>query len=339
MESKSSQLYLIGCNHQSAPLHLRERLALKDESHHALYEALRAHAELHESFVLHTCNRLEVYAVGNGTTPEHVRAVLGEVTGSEASTFVEYAYDHRDAAVVEHLFEVAAGLNSQLVGETEIFGQLKNAYEEACERGTVGRLLHRLLQKSFQAGKWARTHTAIGQGHVSLGNIAVELAERVFGSLRTANALVVGTGQIGKDVAKALRSRGLSELSVTSRRLENAVALAEEVGGAHLAFDRWHRALERADVAIFATSAPNALLTTEEASAIMSVRGGDPLFLIDLAVPRDIEAGVGELESVFLYNLEDLSEIANANRITRESEVEKCRAALKERAQGFWARL
>lgn len=334
-----TQLYLLGCNHKSAPLALRERLALSDETHRALYDALAQKDDLRETFVLHTCNRLEVYAVGNGTTPTRVREALGAVTGDALQIFTEHAYDYRDAEAVEHLYAVAAGLNSQLIGETEIFGQLKNAYDEACERKTVGRVLHRVLQKSFQAGKWARTHTDIGKGQVSLGNIAVELAERVFGSLKKANALVVGSGQVGRDVAKALRSRGLEELTVTSRTLANAAAVAEEVGGATLSYERWHRALERADVVVFATSSPHAILTTAQVEAVMGVRRGDPLFIIDLAVPRDVEAGVGELESVFLYNFEDLSEIANANRQLRENEVERCRSALQERAHGLWSRL
>jgi glutamyl-tRNA reductase len=339
MSGDPNQLYLIGCSHHSAPLELRERLALNDATHRALYEGLRAAGDLRESFVLHTCNRLEVYAVGNGTTPRLVREVLGQVTGGELEAFSVHGYERHNLEAVQHLYEVAAGLNSQLIGETEIFGQLKHAYEEACERQTVGHLLHRVIQKSFQAGKWARTHTAIGRGQVSLGNIAVELAERVFGSLRRARALVVGSGQVSCDVAKALRSRGLGELTVSSRRLERAAAVAKEVGGVPLPFERWPRVLEHTDVAIFATSAPEILLTAAEVQAVMSIRKGEPLFLIDLAVPRDVDAAAGELESVFLYNLEDLSEIANTNLRLRQSEVEKCRHALRERASSFWSRV
>ena len=339
MGAPEVQLCLLGCNHHTAPLELRERIALTEETHRRLFETLKEHPEFSESLVLHTCNRLEVYAVGNGTTPEHLKTTLAEITGLSAELLTEHAYDLRNAEVVKHLYGVASGLNSQLVGETEIFGQVKAAYQEARQRGTTGPLLHKLLQKSFQAGKWARTNTSVSQGQVSLGNIAVELAERVFGSLRKASALVIGSGQVGRDVAKALRSRGLGELTVTSRRLETAAAVAQEVGGAPLAFDCWHRALETTDVAVFATSAPDALLRTEEAAAIMQVRGGDPLFLIDLAVPRDVEAGVGALESVFLYNFEDLSEIANANRKLRESEVTKCRQALDEKAHHFWSKV
>lgn len=338
MKSAFTQLCLLGCNHQTAPLEMRERIALTEGTHRALYEVLHEHADFQESLVLHTCNRLEIYAVGNGTTPLRLRELLGEVTGIDPAIFIEYGYDLCDAEVVQHLFQVASGLNSQLIGETEIFGQVKAAYDEACQRGTTGPILHRLLQKSFQAGKWARTHTAICQGQISLGNITVELAERVFGSLQEANALVVGTGQVGRDVAKALRSRGLGAITVTSRKIETAAAVAKEVGGVPLPFDCWHRALENTNIAIFATSAPNTLLSASDISAIMQIRGGDPLFLIDLAVPRDVEASVGLLDSVFLYDLEDLSSIANANRKLRENEVNQCREILIEKATHFWDR-
>jgi glutamyl-tRNA reductase len=239
---------------------------------------------------------------------------------------------------VAHLFEVAAGLQSQLIGETEIFGQVKDAYAEACAEKTVGQSLHRLFQKTFQAGKWARTHTAISQGQVSLGNVAVELAARVFGSLKHSHGLVVGGGEIGRDVAKALHSRGLKKISVTSRRAESATSVASEVEGEVIDFKEWQTLLSKADVAVFATAAPTMHLTKAELTSLMKKRGGDPLLLIDLAMPRDVDPACADLDSVFLYDLADLSEIANTNRRIRESEISVCRDGLRQRADAFATR-
>ena len=213
---------------------------------------------------------------------------------------------------------------------------MKDAYAEACDRKTAGRLLHKLFQKSFQAGKWARTHTAINQGHVSLGNIAVDLAARVFGELKKSHALVIGGGEVGRDVVKALHSRGLKQISVTSRREETASLAAAEVVGEVVPFDTWKTVLEKADVAIFATASPGSLLLAEEVTRIMAERNGDPLLLIDLAMPRDVDAGCGKEEAVYLYDLAALSKIANTNREIRESEVDHCRIGLKQRAETTW---
>ncbi len=335
-----SRLYLVGCSHRTAPLVVRERIALSPESQKLLYERLQASSAVRECFILNTCNRLEIYGVGGTGTSHILRTALAEITHLNDAEIAGHSYEKAGVDVVGHLYEVAAGLDSQLVGETEIFGQVKAAYEMAKAIGSVGRVLHRVLQRTFQAGKWARTHTAIGQGQVSLGNVSVELAERVFGSLRKASALVVGSGDIGREVAKALCSRGLNDLSVTSRSFERALALAEEVNGATtLPFAEWTRALPHTDVAIFATAAPQVLLDVTTAEQVMRERSGRPLFLIDLAMPRDVDPAVGSVASAFLYNLDDLTEIANANRKLRESEMEKCRLSLRERAEANWPRL
>lgn len=335
----SRRLFLVGCSHRSAPLAIRERIALSPEAQKTLYERLEQLSMVRECLVLNTCNRLEICAVGGAEAPAMILSAIGEATGLSEDELDAHSYQHADSDAVAHLHAVAAGLDSQLVGETEIFGQVKAAYEMGKAMGSVGRTLHRVLQKTFQAGKWARTHTAIGQGQVSLGNVAVELAERVFGSLNQASALVVGSGEIGREVAKALCSRGLDQLTVTSRREERANLLASQVGGITSPFASWTEVLSHSDVAIFATSAPGTLLDTPTAERVMRARSQRPLFFIDLAIPRDVDPGVGTLASAFLYNLDDLTAIANANRSLRESEVEKCLVALRERAADTWKRL
>jgi glutamyl-tRNA reductase len=334
---------MVGCSHHSTPLEVRERIALPPERLARLREALLSDPLIAESFVLHTCNRLEIYGsspAGAGETLEAQLArhlqVATTFTSDEAQT---YAYTRDAEEAVRHLYEVAAGLDSQLLGETEIFGQVKSAYESAQQVRSVGPVLHRLLQKTFQAAKWARTHTGIGQGQVSLGNVAVDLAERIFGRIAEARTLVVGSGEIGREVARALHSRGTREIAVTSRQLANAQALAAEVGGETIPFNAWAEKLRYVDIAVFATASPGALLTEAIADERLPERHGQPLFLVDLAMPRDVAPEVGERQAVFLYNLQDLAEIANRNRAMREAEVNRCRTELRERAANFWRRL
>lgn len=335
-QSNGQHLHLVGCSHESAPLELREKLSLDSAALQQLYADLLALEELQEVVVLHTCNRLEIYAVGHSPKEAFITKEIATATDTSEEVVRGNTYTLEGQAVIQHLFEVAAGLRSQLIGETEIFGQVKDAYAEACEHKSAGRSLHKLFQKSFQAGKWARTHTAINQGHVSLGNIAVDLAARVFGKLTKSHALVIGGGDVGRDVTKALHSRGLKKITVTSRREETARLAAAEVDGEASPFESWKAVLETVDVAIFATASPGSLLRAEEVSRIMPKRNGDPLLLIDLAMPRDVEAGCGDIESVYLYDLADLSDIANTNREIREGEVDLCRSVLKQRAEATW---
>lgn len=338
MPTNPPSLTVVGCNHHSTPLEIREKLALTSERLSGLRHRLAEDPNLSESFVLHTCNRLELYAVGDAAKSS-LRQHLREATGFDPEALDRHAYLLEGQPAVGHLFEVASGLDSQLLGETEILGQVKVAYAEASGDKTVGKVLHRVLQKTFQAAKWTRTHTAIGQGQVSLGNVTVELAERIFGRLENARTLVVGSGEVGREAVRALRSRGASTIAVSSRRLENAKALAQEVGGETIPFESWNEKLRFVDIAVFATAAPASILARETVVRLMDQRGNQPLFIVDLAVPRDVDATVAELDSVFLYNFQDLAEIANANRAIREAEVSRCRRILAEKSSQLWAKL
>lgn len=339
MMAPSETLFLVGCNHHRTPLTIRERLALAGDVPERFYAYLREERLLKEAVVLNTCNRVEVYAWGDITGPERVKSLLCEVTGFPPQELGEFVYTCEGRAVVEHLYQVAAGLDSQIVGETEILGQVKGSYATATERGTVGPLLHRVFQKSFQAAKWARTHTGIGTGQVSLGNVAVDLAQRIFADLRSVRALIVGSGSLGQDVAQAFRSRGLEYLSVTSRTESRALQLAEATGGRLWPYATWKDQLSQCDIVICCTAAPGQILAAEEVEAAMRSRPGRPLFLIDLAVPRDVETGAGDVPNVFLYNFEDLAAIANENLKSRQAEVERCRTLLGELAAQTWTAL
>ncbi|MCC5833241.1 MAG: glutamyl-tRNA reductase [Opitutales bacterium] len=334
------QLVVIGCNHHHTPLAIREQIALSPEGVEALRKRLIEDGSFEESLILNTCNRVEVYAISQSPqAARHIYKHLSEVNQFPESSFREHAYEYFQEQAIEHLFQVAAGLNSQIVGETEILGQVKAAYAEAIDTESIGPLLHRVFQKAFQASKWVRTHTGIGVGQVSLGNVAVELATRIFGRLTVARTLVIGSGEVGRDVAKAFRSRGVACVSIASRTADRAEGLARAVDGLIIPFKNWKSHLPYVDICIFATSAPGAILNPEEMRAAMKQRPSRPVFLIDLAVPRDVEPTVNDLSSVFLYNYDDLAGIANENLRNRATEMANCKNALQSRSHHLWAQM
>jgi len=240
---------------------------------------------------------------------------------------------------VQHLFEVAVGLDSQMLGETEIFGQLKKAYAAAQIRGSTGSILNRIFQKVFQGAKHVRTNTAITVGQVSVANVAVDLALSVFGALATARVLLLGAGEIGEKTARAFQSRGALSLTVASRRFERADALAQELGAASLPFEQRESRLGDFDIIVSSTSASGTVLSAAAALTALRSRLNRPLLFIDLAMPRDIDPAVAQLGNAFLYNLDDLAKIAEENRAARAAEIAKCRALLEVRADTLWRQI
>jgi glutamyl-tRNA reductase len=340
MPTDSPHLVAIGCNHHRTPLEIRERMALSADDADRLKALLKAHPQVREAAVLNTCNRIEVYAVTDSRSwKAELASLLGRMGEFPVEEFLRHAYTREDLAAVQHGYRVAAGLDSQMVGETQILGQMKATYEAAIQDRTVGPVLHRFFQKSFQAAKWARTETNIGAGQVSLGNVAVELATRIFGRLTVARTLVVGSGKAGRDVAKAFRSRGVACMSIASRTQERAQQLARQVDGLLIPFNTWEKTLPYVDIGIFATSASGHLLDRETLERTVGKRPRRPLFLIDLAVPRDIDTRIAELPNIYLYNLEDLANIANENLASRQQEVDACLAELDAKARNMWERL
>ncbi|HEY1848970.1 MAG TPA: glutamyl-tRNA reductase [Opitutaceae bacterium] len=328
--------FVVGANHHNAPIEVRERLVLASEAE--IRADLGKIPGLDEVAVLSTCNRVEFYGVGTEAAADLVQAAYCARQRFDAAEFgrIRMRLSGREAAA--HLFEVAGGLDSQLVGENEIFGQVKDAYAAAQSAGTAGAVLNRVFQKAFQAAKHVRTHTAIAAGRVSVANVAVDLATNIFGDLGSASVLVLGTGEIGEGTAKAFRSRGAKRIVVSGRRDERARELAEGLGAATVDFGRREEMLSDYDVVVCSTAAPEAVVTAFSVVRAMKRRPARPLLLIDLAVPRDIETAAARLENVFLYNLDDLAKIAEANRTAREEEIARCRAILSERAEGAWVR-
>jgi glutamyl-tRNA reductase len=329
-------LFVIGATHHNAPLEVRERLVLDSEA--AIRGDLASVPGLRELAVLSTCNRVEFYGVASdGAAADLVQAAYCARQRFDPAEFrrIRISLTGRDAAL--HLFEVASGLDSQLVGENEIFGQVKEAYAAATAFGTAGAVLNRVFQKAFQAAKHVRTHTGISSGRVSVANVAVELAANIFGSLARARVLILGTGEIGEGTARAFRSRGAADLAVAGRRQERAAQVASGLGANTLPFDERDSRLEEFDIVVCSTAAPAAVLSAAAIARAMRRRPARPLLVIDLALPRDVEPAAADLQNVFLYNLDDLAKIAEANRAAREGEIERCRAMLAHRADGLWS--
>jgi len=330
-------LFLLGASHQTAPLELREKLALAGDKLAALHGELQSLAGLSEFAVLNTCNRVEIYGVAaQAEAVARLQAALCALNQMDATVFEQIRIELHDRPAIQHLLEVAAGIDSQMVGETEILGQVKDAYAAAQTRGTTGPVLNRVFQKTFQAAKHVRTHTAIGEGQISVASVAVDLAVKIFGDLRRCRVLVLGAGEIGEKTARAFKSRAVGEMAVTSRRLQRAEDLARAFATRAIPFERVAETLPDFDIAVCSTAAPQAVVTRAMAASAMRRRAVRPLFLIDLAMPRNIDPGVADLPNVFLYNLDDLAKIAEENLALRQAETERVRALLAEKAEALW---
>ena len=337
MSNLDSSLFLLGSSHRTAPLEIRERLAIVPEQMQGIYAELAKLDHLREFLVLNTCNRVELYGVSeHPEIRKNLEAVFCSFHHFENEFLNRYSFWETGFEVVKHLFEISAGLDSQMLGETEIFGQVKESYVQAVDRASVGRILHRIFQKSFQTSKWVRTHTAINRGKTSIGNVAVDLALRIFGSLEECRILLLGSGQVAESTAKSLKNRGAGTLSVCSRSAGRAEELAGKIEGRAVSFEKFEEIFSEQDILICSTAASERVVSVEAVQKAMSERPGRPLFLIDLAVPRDIDTGAAEVSNVYLYNLDDLAEIARENRKIREAEIEECSLIITSRARHLW---
>ncbi len=340
MEPHPPVLFLLGASHHTAPLAVREKLALDDARAADLAARLQQTPGLGEFALLNTCNRVEIYGVARDASAlAALRAGLAETTGCAPAELEGVLQLRQNHDVVAHVFAVASGLDSQIVGETEILGQVKAAYETALARAWTGPVLNRVFQKTFQAAKHIRTHTAIGEGQVSVASVAVDLAGRIFGDLAPVNILVVGAGDIGVKTVQAFQSRGARSITVASRTLSKAEEAAAAAGGWAASLADLPEILATADIVASSTAAPGVVLTHELVAAAMKRRAARPLFLVDLALPRDIDPAAAKLPNVYLYNLDDLAEIAEENLAQREAEVARCHAIVAERTAALWPQL
>jgi len=344
---------VIGLSHHLSPVELRERFAFAEAKIPEALKSLRESGTAGEAVILSTCNRVEIYAataleplqafaglkqflvrrsvppVGSSRCDDRtvLRAVPADV-GDELYTFAEPQSLH-------HLFRVACGLDSMVLGETEILGQLKQAYALAQQHGHTGARLNRAFQRAFHVAKHIRTHTNIQRGSVSVASAAVELAEKIFSSLNGRDVLVIGAGEMSEKTARALLSRGARGIIVAGRSFEHAQVLAKEFGGRAVRFDDWAAEFEKIDIAISSTAAPHHILDRARLEPLMKARKQRPLLLIDIAVPRDVDPEVNFLENVYLYNIDDLQTIADDYLKQRKDEIARCEAIIAEKVMGL----
>ncbi len=329
------RIYILGVNHKTAPVEIRERLAFTGDPG-APYRELKAIPGCEEFCFLSTCNRVEVIFVssrGDKTEPR-IREFLfaGRMSHDEAG---KYVYLHQGEAALTHMFRVGAGLDSMVMGEPQILGQLKEAYRNATEQKCTGLVLNRLMHKAFSVAKRIRTETGIGSSAVSISYAAVELAKKIFGNLKHKKVLLVGAGEMAELAAQHLASQGVDEVIVANRTFERAVKMARSFNGSAVAFDELVEELARVDILISSTGAPGLILTKEQVKPMMRKRRNRPLFLIDIAVPRDLDPGLNDLDNVYLYGIDDLQNVVEINKSERDREAVRAERIVTEETLKF----
>jgi len=332
------EIVLVGLNHRTAPVEVREKVSFTAEQAQRAAEELRARGILEETLVLSTCNRSEVYGVPPESSHEcapGLSTFLSEFHSVRADVLGVSLYHHYDQEAVRHLFRVAAGLDSMLLGEAEILGQVREAYRFAHEHGATGPVLNRLFQGALEVGKRVRTETELGTRPMSVASAGVKLAERIFGKLNGHTALVVGAGTISEQVVAHLRDRGVAQLHVMNRSRDRAEDLAKQYDGRVTEWGEWDTALQSPDVVVSSVSAEEPVLRRDVVERAMAARGNRALFLMDLGVPRNIAPDVAELYNVYVYNTDDLSEVVQRNRSARESEIPKAQGIVDEHVAKF----
>jgi len=332
-----SELIALGVSHKTAPLALRERLALPGARAGAFVRELLGDADVHEAAALSTCNRTEVYlVVGDPVAAES--AVLGMLAGQAGirpTELVGSIYALRNCDVARHLFRVTAGLESMIVGEAEVQGQVKRAYGRALEEGATGPLLNRLFREALATGKRVRTETAIDERHMSISSVAVDLARRTIGDLSSRHVLILGAGETSELTARALVDQGVRTMFVANRNRQRAIGLAQQFGGESVLLDDLPAELERADIVVAATASPHTIVHREELELVMAARGGRPLLVIDIAVPRDVDADCGELDGVTLFDIDDLQRTVARNRSVRAAEARRAEGVVEQEIKRF----
>jgi glutamyl-tRNA reductase len=335
-------LLLLGLNHHTAPVQLRERLAVTPTHLPEMLRALRAVPGVNQVAIVSTCNRFDVYAGVDDIAAQQAALVeaLARARGLNACDFSCHLTTRVEADAARHLCRVAAGLDSLLVGEAQILGQVKDAFHVAQDAGTLGDLLCGLFQRAIAAGKRARNETDIGQGARSLGQVAVSLARETLGDLKDHTALLIGVGKINKIAGRALVESGLRWLLIANRTFERAVAVAESLGGRAVHFDALAQGLADADVVIVATGAPHIVLRASDVRAAMTQRAARPLVVIDLAVPRNVDPAAREIENVRLYDMDDLSAVVATHHPVAASAIAAAEAIVAQEVAAFleWQR-
>jgi glutamyl-tRNA reductase len=331
------KIFVAGLSYKTTPVEVREQLAVARARLQCCGCRLKLRGGLDEVVLLSTCNRVEIYGV-SPWIHGRVQQLFQELSHSDFD-FTPHLYVKEGAAAAQHLFAVASGLDSLVIGETEITGQVKNAYQLAKDAGLVGKKMNRLFQTALSVVKAIRTNTAIGRGATSVGSVAVELAEKIFdASLGEKTVMILGAGKMGEACVKHLAKRGAKTVLVANRSPERAEKLAAEFGGRAVRIEDSPAAMSEADILVSSTGSPDIVLRREDVEKILPARRNRPLVLVDIAVPRDIDPAVAELPNVFLYDIDDLEAVVRENTKNREQELAVCQQIISEHAAELMAR-
>lgn len=332
------EIVLVGLNHRTAPVEVRERVSFTAEQARRASEELRARGILEETLVLSTCNRSEVYGVPPESSHEcapGLSSFLSEFHAVRPEVLGVSLYHHYDREAVGHLFRVAAGLDSMMLGEAEILGQVREAYRFAHEHGATGPVLNRLFQGALEVGKRVRTETELGTRPMSVASAGVKLAERIFGKLSERSALVLGAGTISEQVVSQLRDRGIKHLYVMNRSRDRADELVKQYGGEVVGWGDWETSLQSPDVIVSSVATEEPVLRREIVERAMAARENRALFLMDLGMPRNIDGSVSKLYNVYVYTMDDLSEIVQQNRSARQNEIPRAEGIVEDHVGKF----
>lgn len=330
-------LIVVGLSHKTAPIELRERFAVPEERMGKLLADLKSSHELSEAVILSTCNRLEIYgkpAKDRAKSLESVRTFFNSLYPQ--GVVKKSLYHHEAESAVRHLFRVACGLDSLVVGETEVLGQVKSAYLRAQSQGTTGKITNVLFQRALYVGKQVRQKTAISEGSSSVGSVAVHLAERIFGALDKHRILLLGAGKMAEITARHLLSQKAGELVILNRTFERAQELAALLSGRAASLDKLDTELLNTDIIICSATVEKPLITTEMVEPLMKARRGRSLYFIDIAVPRNVEASIHELDNAYVYNIDDLQALMNENLARRQKDVAAAEAIVEESSHEFY---
>ena len=332
------RLQLLGVNHKTAPVEVRERLAIPEWRLEEATRKLLEHPGVEECVVFSTCNRVE-FAVSSESGDADLHGFIREYLSTDVSQIREHLYERRDDDVVRHIFRVAASLDSMIVGEPQILGQVKHSYTIGKAVGSVQSNLNLLLSRAFSVAKRVRTETAIGSSAISVASVAVELAKKIFGSLQGRHVYVVGAGKMSELAARHLRSHGAGTIFVSNRTHERALQMAQDVGGSAIHFDRLYETADQADIVITSTGAPHAIFRREHGELFMHRRKNRPMFFIDIAVPRDVDAAMSAIDGIFVYDIDDLQQVVQTHASDRGREAQRAEKLIEEEVARFQRRL
>jgi glutamyl-tRNA reductase len=329
---------LIGVNHTSAPLDVRERLAIAESHLPEACRQLAAHPGIEEALILSTCNRVEMIThTVNGSAD--LRGFLRQHFQLRADELDSHVYEFRDKDAVRHVFRVASSLDSMVVGEAQILGQVKEAYATARAVGAARSQLDQLLTRAFAVAKRVRTETAVGSSSVSIASVAVELAKKIFGTLQGKSVFIVGAGKMSELAARHLMAHGCSAIFVSNRTFERAAGLAHKFGGEAIKFDDLYDTCDRADIVITSTGSPVAIFRREHGEQFLARRKNRPMFFVDIAVPRDVSPEMAKLDGIFVYDIDDLQQSVSSHVADRHKEAELAEAIIANEVERFEARL